>query len=424
MKLTPRPNKAGYGANGMGSIRSAIVFGGSTPGMLVANLNVSFHVTAEHPRGEAYLNLNHINSGMVNASDVSEINGKIIHSTNGFKHEVYCPDGDRFKWNIVFPNVGAVPDTHRLRIKDSGNLNYGIHSHKGIDLTGIINPQYDGRSAENSITVSLIGKKHGKYQTGIVCRIRSPYYVDGAGAESPLLAMAITPDIDNAKMLTLTHSPDVVAWLNDANRIGEITLDPDFGYSQKGGSFGALSAQRFAWRPWLADESFDIEFFKAWCGPLISAGNVAMKLGLSDVGAGPLYLASGQDIKLQAAGQAKDDDILVISASGFSIVAGTRYRMIQVHESNQSTIYFDTGLFGNYENEVPGYSNFNVEIIDPYPVTGIRLFRDLDPSIWTESAISIPTETRSRQAQHIGIRDSLKNIGSGQARNISTKGGF
>jgi len=232
MELTARDNASGYHAKSK-SIGTDITVGGKDipADKFVPAMNASFH------SDEYYLDLNHIDSPMTDRTE-AHVDGKVKHAAIGaggqrFNHEFYTTDDNTIKWDMLFDSPADAPDIIRFRIKASKGLMF---------LKQIISPedlangnQYSVPEAEGSYAVYIDGKRDNKYQTGKVCHIYSPFYIDEDGNRSPLLDMNITPDGDNAKMLILSDTPEVTAWKNDPIRARhQLRLDPILGYDTVG----------------------------------------------------------------------------------------------------------------------------------------------------------------------------------------------
>lgn len=238
MQLTKRDENCGYHASSK-AIGTDVIVGGKNiaADKFVPSINMSFHPTPEYPDGEFYFDLNHIDSPMTGRDDILA-NGKVIHECvnplgQRFNHEFYTSDDNTFKWDMLFDSPAETPDTIRFRIKASKELNFYkqiMTAEQIADGNEHVVPE-----AEGSYAVYIDGKRNGKYQTGKVAHIYSPFYIDENGERSPLLNMDITPDGDNAKMLILTDTPEVAAWKNDPIRAGhKLRLDPILGYDTVG----------------------------------------------------------------------------------------------------------------------------------------------------------------------------------------------
>jgi hypothetical protein len=226
-KLIRGLNIAGYQAS-MGSKQSIANFGGRKipADRFLPALNSSFD------SDESYIDINHIDSDMTDRVEV-EINGKIIHESNGFIHECYIVNNDKLKWDIIFLNAGVVPPSIRFRVRHSNNL---IWYRQVLSSQDILNGNdYIVPEAHNSFAVYYNNDNiNNKYQTGKVCHLYSPYFLDESGAKSPLLDMILTPNGNNVKILTFIVNTAVQTWLDNPLRVGKIRLDPTLGYDTLG----------------------------------------------------------------------------------------------------------------------------------------------------------------------------------------------
>jgi hypothetical protein len=369
----------------IGSIRSRIQAGGYKipAGQFVRAINASFHVTEDAPDGEAFIDLNHIDSPMGSISEVQESNGKLIHGN----HEFYMVSDSKAKWDIVYTDAASVPPIERFRVRYSNNLTFYRQTRADIEANG---GELLTREAEDSFAVYFNdGTVNNKYQTGKVMHLYSPYYVDEGGAESPLVTMTLSPDVDNAKMLILSHSPEVTAWLNDPARVGKIRLDPVIGYDTVGASTfqkGGSAAYRGGWQ---ASENGTVVSFHQAAVVLLDA---PCKIAVVNADQTSPYNVDGKTIVAHAEDtQTSSSDNFVFGnlVSNEDIVAGTWYRIGHV-TSNSGPDFKLKGDLGvsrtlNFRTGVT-YTN---EFIDPTPSTS-KAAQGLFLSHWAvyEEAVS------------------------------------
>lgn len=236
--LKRRLNRAGYEAT-LGGIKTPVIVGGSDSdpaSEFEPAVNMSFHPTARHPRGEAFMHMRHID-GLRTGRTETETDGEIVHEAGGFKHIFKVVD-DNLKWDMDFADAASVPGALHLRIRHSQGLSF--HKQSDTPEGELENPQFTRPEVAGSYAVYM-DKRDNKYQTGKVCHIYSPFFVDEQGAKSPLLRMTLTDIETNVKRLTLVVTPKVQAWLDNPARVGKIRLDPTLGYSTSGASTGQIT---------------------------------------------------------------------------------------------------------------------------------------------------------------------------------------
>lgn len=354
MVLARRDNAPGYETR-MGSIASRVVVGGRN--VAADKFASEIHMSAHND--EAYIKIEHIGTPMTGRTETVK-DGRICHEADGFKHEFYTIDSGRMKWDMLFDSTP--PDTIRFRIKHSKNL---------IFVRSIITPENAARGAEfvvpeaeNSFAVYM-NKRDNKYQTGKICHIYSPYYVDDAGARSPLLQMDITPDTDNAKMLILSNTPKVTAWINSAARVGKLRLDPILGYDTAGVlTFGVnnfIEGTRF-----LAASNGTINNLHVAIATAAASPLDGIRLVVSDQDQVSPYDPSGHAVIAQGEGNAVVTDDLIITPIGgtLTLIAGKLYYVGWLLESGATTIKYDN--FPNDEFWFVGRT-YGLGIPDPMP---------------------------------------------------------
>jgi hypothetical protein len=219
--LIRRLDKSGYEAT-MGDIDSTIIVGGRDikADEFVPSVNISAH------GDEAWLDINHIDSTITSRIDYQE--GDVIKHGN---HEFYAPTRSGLKWDILYNTAGDIPNSERFKVTHSPGLTFykQVLSAEQI-LSG---DSYVVPEAAGSYAVYM-DKRDNKYKTGKVCHIYSPYFVDEAGAKSPLLDMTLVDEIDGSKTLTLIVTRKVREWIDHRDRVGIFRLDPVLGYDTVG----------------------------------------------------------------------------------------------------------------------------------------------------------------------------------------------
>lgn len=373
MALTRRQNAPGYHAT-MGGIRSSIVAGGRTIAQdkFIPAINASFH------DDEAWLDLNHIDTAQGNIADVVETDGKIKFG----QHEFAPVDDSNLKWDVVYTNAVSVPSTIRFRIRHSSNLSFfrQVLTQEDIDNGA----SYRVPEAHNSFAVYFNnGRRDNKYQTGKVAHIYSMYFVDEAGAESPLIPMDITPDIDNAKMLVLDVTA-VLAWLNDPARVGKITLDPTIGLDTLGALSTYFSGITVALTAVQASDSGTAQFVKFWSGT--STGGYGAYALVETDGIGPTYYSTGQNLvaygasTLVTAASTIHSSAATAGSAGGTITAGNYYRIVCSTDGPNGSIAYDVGASASKERINKAYDGL---FADPLSVP-IKFNATYIMSAWVE----------------------------------------
>lgn len=333
MQLTRNQYTPGYQAKSKAIGTDVRVGGhGILPNAFKAGVHAVFH------DGEHYFSLEHKDSTQTGRTD-TVVDGVVCHESNGFKHEFKAVD-EIIKWDMLFEPDEA-PSTIRFMIKASKGLSFYKQTISAEDLAnghGYVVPE-----AEGSYAVYMDGKRNNKYQTGKVAHIYSPYYVDEDGNKSPLLAMTITPDGDNAKMLLLTDTPEVTAWKNDPIRTGhKLRLDPTLGYSTVGAlTFGATT--RLSWGYPSDATGGEISAFHTAVSIVAGAPSDGLKLAVLNV---DQDAANPDPTGLTVVSQVEliptvSDDVNV-AASG-TLLPSTLYGVAFTMESSGTKIKYDSG---------------------------------------------------------------------------------
>jgi hypothetical protein len=407
MNLTRRDNAAGYHAT-MGSIASAVVVGGRsiTSDRFVPAMNLSAH------GDEAWLDLNHIDTPQTGRIE-SESDGKVIHEAGGFKHEFYTVDNSMLKWDMLFNDAASVPSSIRFRVRHSKNL---VFNKQPLvpDTIGGTQGQFTVSEVAGSYAVYM-GKKDNKYQTGKVAHIYSPFFIDEAGARSPLLDMELTPDIDNANMLTFVVNAEVQTWLDGPARVGKIRLDPTLGYDTKGVSSFAFQADEAYWpRPYQMPVEGAVTEFHV----MGVQGGVGVKMGcyFSNAGrSGGEEQFAYSDVGSSVAG----GDTSMPANSLKQLAAGDYYK-IGFNTESQFSVYYDVGAA--YTGEYDSFLFVNPLPNPLYATTAVGITWDF--SAWLVYGEAAVQRTRSKQARPLGVKQGFSRTGSQAARRTSTKGGF
>lgn len=353
----------------MGSIRSAVMFGGRTiPNMIVPAFNAGLFYDPVTGEEQGFYDLNFIDTPLIDPADMIINNGRITHRliNNKYRHEIFPLDRNNVKSNIVFENVASIPDVIRTRFTHSENLSITeqILTQEMLDEGHI----YGSYEAEGSLVLNFNdGKRNNEFMTGKAGTVFSSYFVDEAGARSPLLKMYLSPSIDNPKMLSIvTYENGVREWLDDPARFGKITLDPILGYDQKGvllfsGSLLVLY--------WMLDQA-------TVTGPVIemhcymNSDDEIVKMGIAGPVTGPDYNPDGKDVYAEGVGNSTSTGLTTLVVTSYlDLQGGEFYRGAICKDKNKSTIWGDIMVPSQPWPRNSYAQNFPIEIQKPVPVT-------------------------------------------------------
>ena len=311
----------------------------------VAGVNSSFHQI----KGEetAFLDINHPDSPMTRRIE-TQADGVINYKTGGHEHEFYTKEDGTFKWDKIFQSVDDVPDTILYKIEHSINLSFYRQLISKEDKTA--GSEYGVPEAHNSFAVYFNdGKRNGRWQTGKVMHIYSPFFVDEVGAKSPFLEMTLTGGY-TSKNLTLTQPLAVIAWLNHPDRRGKVRLDPTLGYTTEGALRANTSNFVLAWDMEQATASGPVTALRGY----VLGGAVNFKVGVMKTSeAAPNYYASGKNVISQGEGAALGAGVIsdCTVANTEDIASGLHYRIIVALQTAGAFIAFDKLLAKTYRRE-------------------------------------------------------------------------
>ena len=429
--LTARQDKPGA-ATVAGHCRHRITIGASpqTPkGQFIPIMGL----TSED--GEAWLYINHLDTPIGPQPDI--VAGKMNYAAAGNEHEMFMIGGDddeALKWNMRWPDGASVPGRIRFKVSSHNVIFSKIKRPTAEELNqlapgatfgGFAYPEADGAfvayradGKEGDIVYpdgSSVRRANGK-----LCTIRSMFFVDEAGARSPLIRMELTPGQDKAQWLELyiddDERPEILQYLLDPARIGKITLDPILGYNVQGAlivSYSINATQGYGLN--TAPESGNVNKFFCY------AANIAnTRMGVYRAINLPNHIINGQP---RYARSVSGPTVLAPAISEFNvqdndrqIVAGETYLIMNAKIDSNIQLYYDNvsgrgSFFGGADNmpdPAPNSNNVNTNLL---------------VSAWLGYGAVVGV-TRSGQAQPLGIKQSFMVAGSKQARNISAKGGF
>ena len=201
----------------LGDVKPVVEAGGKNSVYFLPNLNMSFF------DDEFFININRKEKKITKDCAVTSHKTKLVYG--GDTDLFYVDEEGNFKWDIEFTEK---PETNIFtwELKCSNDIDF---IYQGALTEEEIN---DGCTREEKIIGSYAvycNKKNGKYKTGKICHIHKPICIDAEG--NTVYAELY---IDN-KELTITIP---ITFLDNA--IYPMTLDPTFGYTTVGSSYGTV----------------------------------------------------------------------------------------------------------------------------------------------------------------------------------------
>ena len=400
-KLKRRIDRAGYEAI-LGGIKTPVIVGGSDSDPadeFEPAVNMSFHPTARHPKGEAFLHMRHLD-GLRTGRTETETDGEVAHDAGGFKHIFKVVD-DKLKWDMDFADAQSVPPSLRFRVRHS----LGLSFHKQIIEAGEDSSVFDVPEAEGSYAVYM-DRQNNKYQTGKAAHIYSPFFLDAVGARSPLLRMTLVDVEAGVKRLSLIVTPKVQAWLDNPARVGVIRLDPVIGYDTYGSKRTGAGTVTHSTGAYQASVDGSVTQFGVWT----TAGGGKCKLGISNASASaPQHVAQGlsflgQGEILSTVGSVVNPNY--VSPDAEILLVKDSWYKVWVREFANFNIRYDTlaiykeRYVGTYASEFPSI----------VPTTTQNVPNTIGFSIWAEYDEVVAGVT---------ILDYMRGLGRGVSRGIS-----
>jgi hypothetical protein len=268
-------NNTTYTAPELGDVKPVVTIGGKSNDKFIPNVNNSFH------NDEFYFNLNYIDD-IIADEPATKTDGVISQTINNEKHEYYIDDSGRLKWDKVF---SSCPASMRVRFKvrksagvhfyyqpeltpeeiadgcirpddiigsyavycDKANTTYKYKLLDDIDLTDaemFVNSNPDKYKIEDGNTGKILYEKISDYKTGKLCHIPRPFVIDASGNRE--WCVMTYEEISDTEGMLYIDMPESFMWNADYS-IGDVRLDPTFGYTTVGASndyWGATQASR------------------------------------------------------------------------------------------------------------------------------------------------------------------------------------
>lgn len=414
--LVKRNNKPGYG-DILGSMNNVAVWGGFDidEAYIVPACNHTILPDSDNPLGRAFVDINHVDSPIVKRNETF-IDNKVIHRAGGVTYEATEIGRNKFKLFIKYDT--RPPALTKFKISKSDNLT----AHRQI-LTDELKAEghiYGYREAEGALAFYFNdGTRDNEAQSGLALLIDCMYYVDAAGAKSPLLHM----ELDSFGNLDVHHTPEVETWFDDPARVGPFYLDPLIGSDSKGPILFNGSGLVLYWAFGQAIYDGQVEAFNCYVNSDVNL----YKMGVALTDGLPNYIPDGLPVIAYTpavVGNSAGITTLPVIANDI-LSAGEYYRVCIMQNVIQAAIW---GAIKSPTDPAPRTSyaqDFNIDPRSPVPVTNKPTPSNTDLSMWmVYSAIGVSDIIRSIQAELLGIKSAFRAQGSGQARNLATKGGF
>lgn len=400
IKLTEKPGNSGFEAR-LGSVNSLVTLGGYQSDKRYYRADT--HCLAHG--GEVFINVRKPISALVDKPLL--INGRVEALCDGEKHRMYIVNGET-EHEIEFASQPA-SNVIQYEITDSGNVDYIKQELTVEDIAA--GAVYSRPMNEGCIVGYIQGKRDNKYQTGKVWQLSRPWLTDSKG-NTVWCEINIYPDGRGKQILIVTMPQD---YLKGA--IYPVSFLPILGYDTKGASIFNTSQDTYYNKRTIASEAGIVTRL---AGYWATAG-LTLKMGIcrtqgNTIRSQPVY-AQGAETVTGADGTITDFPVTPL----LDIVIGESYICGYAPSGLTAPVYYDNVSSTSGEDYIKDYPN---EMQNPAPAITGFVVTNRWHSVWAEYGGVAIGRTRSKQAQPLGIKEAFRAQGSGQARNISAKGGF
>lgn len=217
-------NDTTLSADNLDDVKPKILIGGKDSAKFVPNINMSFL------EDEFYFNLNRKEKTVKNDTSLSVTSDKA--ELGGDDTDIFYEKDGRLKWDIRFSSQPA-----DLKLTWEIKCSKGLEFYFQDELSE--EEKKEGCFRPDDIIGSYAvycNKKHNKYKTGKLFHIPRPFVIDSNGStEWCVISIA-----DGSLTITLPET-----FMDNAAY--PVTLDPTFGYTSSGGSYGMIYPEYNNW---------------------------------------------------------------------------------------------------------------------------------------------------------------------------------